>query len=274
MQRLLAFIENNLHLILFLVLQAVCGVLLYKLNPYQKAFISNSSSAVTANINAFSSNVQNYFNLGYSNKKLQQMFSDSFALRSRDYQLLLQNDTITIKDSLNKPLYSAVPAQVVYNSVHRTNNTLVINKGEAHGVTKGSGVISAEGVVGVVTDVGKNFSTVMSLLHTDFRIVPQINDQEFFTEILWDNSSPYTLSINKINKLEEIEVGDLVSTGRSSLIFPPNIAIGKISKLKTKEGSQYFDTEMTTTVNFRKLHYVFVIKNLYANEIMELIENE
>lgn len=274
MQRLLAFIENNLHLILFLVLQVVCGVLLFRLNPYQQAFISNSSSAVTASVNGFSSNVQNYFNLGYSNVRLQQMYSDSFALRSRDYQLLLQNDTIKIQDSLNKPLYSAVPAQVVYNSVHRSNNTIVINKGSAHGVVKGSGVISAEGVVGVVTAVGANFSTVMSLLHTDFRIVPQINDQEFFTEIIWDNASPYTLSINKINKLEEIEVGDLVTTGRSSLIFPPNIPIGKISKLKTKEGSQYFDTEMTTTVNFRKLHYVFVVNNLYVDEISELMENE
>lgn len=274
MQRLLAFIENNLHLILFLVLQALCGLMLFKLNPYQQAFISNSSAAVTANVNDLSSSVRSYFNLGYSNKHLQEIFSDSFSYRSPNFRMIVQNDTVVIHDSLHKPLFGVVPAQVVYNSVNRTNNTLVINKGAEQGITKGAGVISAEGVVGVVTAVGPNFSSVMSLLHTDFRIVPQINGQEFFTDIIWDNSAPYTLKINKINKLEKIEIGDIVTTGKSSLIFPSGIPIGKISKLDPIQGSQYFETEMTTATNFRRLHYVFVVKNLYTEEIEALLNNE
>lgn len=274
MQRLLAFIENNLHFILFLVLQVACGILLFKLNPYQQAYFTNSSTELTANVNALSTNIKNYFGLSKKNIELQELFVDSVVPYSPNHQLIFMSDTFVVKDSLKQALFSMLAAQVVYNSVNKADNVLVINKGSNNGIKKGSGVISATGIVGVVTAVGPNFSTVMSVLNTNFKVVPQINDQEFFTEMVWDNKSPYSLSINKINRLENVKVGDLVSTGRSSLIFPPNIPIGYVKSVQTIEGSQYFNTTITTATNFRNLHYVFVVNNNYTEEIESLLNHE
>ncbi len=274
MQRLLAFIENNLYFILFLVLQAVCAALLFKLNPYQQSVISNSATNVTARVNNFSTSVKNYFGLNQQNILLQNHFIDSLNDASPFMTMHYMADTFAISDSLGARLFDMVPAQVVYNSVNRADNVIVINKGSKDNLIKGSGVISAQGIVGVVTAVGENFSTVMSVLNTNFRVIPQINGQEFYTDVIWNNQDPYTLSIKKINRLENVKEGDLVSTGKSSLIFPPGIPIGYVKSVETISGSQYFNTQIVTATNFRDLHYVFVIKNNYAEEINELLEDE
>ena len=274
MQRLLAFIENNLHFILFLVLQAFSLTLLFKLNPYQRAYFSNSASGITSYVNNVSQEVKSFIQLREGNRQLQQLYADSISKETRLFQLSLLRDTFQVKDSSYKLLYEVVAAEVVFNSVNKADNVIVINKGRAEGVEKGAGVISAEGIAGVVIAVGEHFSTVMSVLNTNFHIVPQINGQEFFTELVWNNQNPYTLKINKINRLENVKVGDLVSTGKSSLIFPEGIPIGTITKLDRIEGSQYFDTELKTACNFRKLNYVFVVNNTHRADIQELLQNE
>lgn len=271
MERLLAFIEKNFHLILFLVLQMLCVLFLFKLNPYQQAAISNSAIKLTATVNGWSSNVKNYFHLTEGNVQLQRLVADTLLSQNPDYQLRYLGDTFELKDSNNQLLYKLIPAQVVYNSINKAENVFVINKGSRHGVDKGSGVVSSDGVAGIVVAVGQNFSTVMSVLNVNFKMVPMINGVEFFTDIIWDNQSPYSLRINKINKLENVSEGDVVRTGYSSLVFPPNIPIGKVVKTKTMEGSQYFDTEITTATNFRKLRYVFVVNNDYRKEVEALL---
>ncbi|MBR9861146.1 rod shape-determining protein MreC [bacterium] len=246
--------------------------MIFKLNPYQKAYFTNSSAAVTANINNFSTSVSNYFGLREQNIMLQESIIDSSIYHNPYLSLHYFSDTLEVKDTNAKPLFSMVPAQVVFNSVHKADNVFVINKGSNDGIKKGAGVISSKGVAGIITSVGPNFSTAMSVLHTEFNLIPQINGQEFFTDIIWDNENPHTLTINKINKLEPIDTGDLVSTGMSSLIFPAGIPLGYIEKLIPVKGSQYLDTKITTATNFRKLNYVFVVQNNYIQEIEDQLD--
>jgi rod shape-determining protein MreC len=274
MQRLLAFIEHNLHYILFVVLQAFCVFLLLKLSPYQRAYISNSAAIVTANANSFSSEVKTYFSLGKQNLMLQHAMIDSAFLVNPFLNLQHLGDTFEVRDSNQTPLYEMMSAQVVFNTVHKANNVFVINKGSNDGIKKGSGVLSSSGVAGVIIAVGPEFSTAMSVLNTNFRLVPRINGQDYFTDLVWDNSSPYFMKINKINKLEKLKQGDLVTTGSSSLIFPPGIPVGYIESAELIPGSQYLDTELKTATDFRNLNYVFVIYNSRQDEIEAVLNNE
>ncbi len=81
------------------------------------------------------------------------------------------------------------------------------------------------------------------------------------------------MKIKNINKLEEIKVGDLVTTGKSSLLFPSGIPIGNVSSLKKKNNSQYFDTDVKLSTNFRALEYVYVVINHHKEELDLMIEN-
>ena len=71
MQRLIAFIEHNIHIMLFVLLQAMCGVLLFSLNPYQQASFTHSAAFITDKSNELSSTVTDYFNLQQQNNLLQ-----------------------------------------------------------------------------------------------------------------------------------------------------------------------------------------------------------
>lgn len=260
MQRLLAFIEHNLHLILFVVLQVVCGFLIFSLNAFQQAAFTHSANAVTSSVNEVVTNVTDYLDLRYQNKELQYQLATQFANSSSGNMVYL-NDTFKVKDALNKPMFSMVPAQVIYNTVHRADNVFVINKGSLDGIKKNMGVISSQGLAGIVLKTSSKYSTVMSLLNTNMKVIPSIKGKEYFTELVWDNESPYYMKIMGLNKLEEIIEGDLITTGRSSLLFPSGIPIGTISKLKSKPNSQYFETRLKTSTDFRSLEYVFVIIN-------------
>jgi rod shape-determining protein MreC len=274
MQQLLAFIEQRLHLIVFALLQVICGFLIFQLNPSQQAAFMQTATAVTANSNKLSSDVTMYFDLKHQNMLLQDQVANKFK-KSDLGTLLVGEDTITLKDTNRRSLYDVVPAQVVYNTTFKANNVFVINKGGNHGVRKNMGVISSEGLAGLVLQSTANYSTVMSLLNTNMTVIPNINGMEYYTKLLWENDNPNTMSISGINKLEDVKLGDMVKTGKSSMLFPSGISIGTITKLDKNPSSQYYDTEIKTATNFRSLEYVYIIINRDIDQMESLIpEND
>ena len=273
MQRLIAFIEHNFHIILFVILQTICGFLIFSLNPYQQAIFSKASLGVTSSINKLSSDVYSYWNLKSQNTLLQNQISQQFK-ESFPQSLYYLNDTLSISDTSMHRLFDAIPAHVVFNTAHKTNNVFIINKGLDHGIKKNMGVIYSQGIAGVVLSSNQNYSAVMSLLNTNMKITPHINGQEYFTEMIWDNSKFNCLTINGVNKLEQINLGDVVSTGNSSLLFPKGIPIGHISKINDTPKSQYFELKLETATNFRNLEYVFVIINNEYLGLYDLLSND
>jgi rod shape-determining protein MreC len=273
MQRLIAFIEHNLHILLLVFLQVVSAFLIFNLNPYQKATFTQFASSVTGRFHAISFNVTNYFDLKKQNIALQEQIANQFKDRYPQ-SLNYLNDTIAIQDSINNQLFEAIPVHVIYNTSFKVNNVFIINKGKNHGIKKNMGVISPQGVAGIVLESNDNFSTVMSLLNSEMKIIPYINGQEYFTELIWNNSNPNHLTLKGINKLENIQLGDTVYTGNSSLLFPRGIPIGSITKIKENPKSQYAEMELKTVTNFRNLAYAFVIVNRDYESLNNLFLND
>ncbi|MFT7229735.1 MAG: rod shape-determining protein MreC [Bacteroidia bacterium] len=272
MQQLLAFIEQRLHLIVFALLQVICGFLVFRLNPFQQASFTQSANSVTDATNNISSEVSAYFDLKYQNKLLQDQVANQFK-NSTIGTLLVSGDTIALKDTSRKSLYDVIPAQVVYNTTFKANNVFVINKGQNHGIKKNMGVISSEGLAGIVLQSTANYSTVMSLLNTNMTVIPNINGMEYYTKLLWINEAPNVMHISGINKLEKLKIGDEVKTGKSSMLFPSGLSLGTITKLDKNPKSQYYETEIATATNFRSLEYVFVIINRDIEQMESLISD-
>lgn len=272
MQRLLDFIEHNLHLILFSLLQLGCAFLIFGLNPFQQAAFTNLASSVTSRTNQVSAELFNFIGLKDQNRQLQDQVAYQFS-NSSFGTLRYMNDTLEIKDSSKRKLFDAIPAEVVYNTSFKANNVFVINKGKTHGIRKNMGVISSQGLAGLVLNASENYATVMSLLNSNMTVIPKINGQEYYTKLEWKNDMPNTMSISGINKLEKIAIGDLVQTGKSSLLFPEGIIIGHILELETLSNSQYFKTRIQTATNFRDLDYVYVLVNKDAAELETLLNN-
>ena len=142
--------------------------------------------------------------------------------------------------------------RVLNNSVNQQYNYLMIDKGSAQGLKKDMGVISGQGVVGVVTDVSENFATVISVLNRNFRVSASILRNSYFGIIEWTGRDPSSVRLREIPSHVNVVPGDTVVTSGYSAIFPPNLMIGIVDEVKPGEGN-FYDISVNLSTNFRNL---------------------
>lgn len=138
---------------------------------------------------------------------------------------------------------------------------VIINKGAGDGVLVDSTVINSDGLVGRVSEVGENWSKVITVLDSTSSagcVVPRSGDVAVVegSQVLADGGE---CSMNYITKDATLAVGDSVETSSQSSIYPAGILIGKVSAVMPDSQGFYNKATVKTAVDFRKLREVIVI---------------
>lgn len=274
MRNLLIFITKYNAFFLFLIFEISALVIYVKYNSFQKATFINSTNDVSATLYERVSELNSYLSLREVN--------DSLALENARLRNQLKSsflvDTITkqtIIDSTYKQQYNYIPAKVISNSVNMRNNYLTINMGSNAGITKGMGVTSGSGVVGIVRYVSPRLSVVQSLLHKETTISAMLERTKDRGSFKWgEDLDPTTGLLYDVSNSAQPKLGDLVVTSDRSL-FPAGISIGKVSNTHSKKGGGFFlNMDVKLSVDFSKLQYVTVIYNKLALEQLGLEAQE
>lgn len=181
-------------------------------------------------------------------------------------------DSGKVSDSTLKTvqLFTYISARVIYNSVNRASNLIYLDRGKLHGVRKQMGVINGNGIVGQVVSVTDNYSAVMSVLSKDFKISTKLKKNEFFGNMHWDGINTTTASLEDIPKHVSVKAGDTLVTSGYSQLFPRNIMVGTVSKVKMEPDKNFLDITLNLSTNFGSLSYVYVINNIRKQEIQSL----
>jgi rod shape-determining protein MreC len=144
-----------------------------------------------------------------------------------------------------------------------------MDKGWADGVKKDMGVIAADGVVGIVIDVSQHFSSGISILHKDMKISGRVKKNQHLVNVSWDGMN------YRVGKLEDIPThidlaeGDTILTSGNSHIFPEGVMIGRVIKVyETDELFKSADIEFS--VDYNRLYYVYIIENIYREEMIQI----
>ena len=155
--------------------------------------------------------------------------------------------------------------------------TLTINRGNTDGITKGSAVITTEGLIGRIHGVSKNTSTIQLITDYSCNISCTLPRTKSFGivkgegismngNIPLEMLSPINpLKMDYISKDVIIEKDDLIITSGLGKIFPADLVVGNVTKVKLDRSGLYQRATITPAANLSKLHYVFVIKG--KNEI-------
>lgn len=138
---------------------------------------------------------------------------------------------------------------------------VLINKGASAGISIGDTVISHEGLVGHVSEVGENWSKVITILDDASSAgcrVPRSGDVAVCEGdvVLADTGE---CAMNYISKDATVAVGDSVETSAISSMYPSGILIGKVSAVMPDSQGFYNKATVKTAVDFRKLSEVIVI---------------
>ncbi len=271
MRYLIAFLWKHSFFFLFVFLECIAFMLMVNSQNYQGSVIINSTNQITGSINSISSDIVDYFQLRKSNKRL--LDENTLLLNNQQSSILVSDTGFLYHDSI----YRYIGAKVISNSTHKRNNYIMLNRGRKHGVEIDMGVISDKGLVGTVIQVSENFCSVMSALHKDSKISARIKKNNQLANVTW-NEINYQLGLleDVPTHLELFPTDTIISSG-NSLIFPEGILIGSVTEYHAEDGKSLNTASIRFACDFNALYYVYIIKNLHRNELLNLqkeAENE
>ncbi|OAQ41851.1 rod shape-determining protein MreC [Pedobacter psychrophilus] len=250
----------------FLIIYLVISItLLIKNNDFQKASVYNSSNEIIGGIYQKVNIVNKYLNLNLVNDSLAK---ENISLHNQLKSSFLNDSIVTkiVTDTINKVKYEYILSEVVNKSITSRNNYLTINRGSKAGIKKGMGVIGPNGIVGIVWNVTKNFSSIQSILHEDTRITSSIEGSPYFGPLIWEGKDPNYVTLTDIPNQLNLKPKARVVTSGLGVIFPKGVLIGIVDKAGVKGGGSFLDISVKLSTNFYAIEYVYVIKNNYQTE--------
>jgi len=269
MQNLLYFLYKYGFVLLFLSLELLCINLVVNYNPHQNKLFLKSSNQVSGWVLDKFQSVTQYFGL---TKVAEELAAENAQLLRQNLET--QNPTETFvtstTDTIHKQQFELVAAKVINNSITGLDNFITLNKGAADGIKKGLGVIQSDGLIGILTDVNRNFSRGVSILHRDCRISAALSRNHFFGTLHWPGGDPRIVQLEDIPKHADLKIGDEIVTSGYSAIFPQGLPLGKIVDFSLSDGSNFYEIDVELSNDLSKINYVYVVRNLLKGEQIQL----
>jgi len=265
-------LKRYFHLFTFFTLLAFSIVLIYKNSNYQHFVISTAMQGITGPVQKFANIFYKQFR--YPNENAYLMQQNLELLQAKESMFIVSEDTVYSVFSGEKKnmrrMYDITTAHVVFNTINKTNNYIIIDKGKKDGIVPDMAVLSPQGVAGVVSDVSENFSTVISLLNPNALVSAKIIPINQIGTVVWMDPDPSVAQVIAIPQHLMVAVGDSVVTSGYSEVFPKDILIGTIIEKYDNPNNTFLTIKIKLATDFRNLNHVFLISNLYKPELDSL----
>lgn len=216
-------------------------------------------------------------NLG---SKISGIFSSKKAIQNENNKLKEEVTNLSLKlleyeklkrenDSLRKLLeidstfqhYNLAHGKIILRSHDNYNKTFTIDIGSKSGIKVGQTVVHKEGLVGYISSVNENTSTVVTILDPKTSvsvIIPTVSTPAILSGNL-EMKQNNTLRLESIEIGSEISIGDIIYTSGLGQMYEAAIPIAII----TKNDGKKTDSERTAIceplVNISKINEVSVI---------------
>ncbi|MGS2740387.1 rod shape-determining protein MreC [Sinomicrobium sp. M5D2P17] len=270
MQNIINFFLKNRFFFLFFVLLSFSLFMTIQSHSYHKSKFINSANWVTGGIYETASHISDYFGLKRYNHQLVEENKRLRSLlfnRANPYPDSILQDSIILPEN---PGYVVRDASVIKNSYHSPKNYLTIDEGEENGIAQDMGVITSNGIVGIIDNTSRHYATVQSVLNTLTRINAQLKSTGHFGTLQWDGISENTVQLIDISRIAPLQEGDTIITGGMSMIFPKGIPIGTIKNFALDISENYYIINVQLFNDMRNLDHVYIIENTNKEEILEL----
>lgn len=210
-----------------------------------------------------------------------QMMNEIKELQAENEKLKAENDELTIENTnllqdkyeLNSlrelyaldeeySEYEKTGAKVIMGGTDNWFNTFVIDKGSNDGIEVDMNVMAGSGLVGRITEVGPNWSRVLSVIDDSSNISGMIlstSDTLIVSGSLESMSNGYITFDSLKDKKDAVVVGDKIVTSNISDKYLPGILIGYVSMVETDSNNLTKSGYLTPVVDFGHLREVLVI---------------
>lgn len=276
MRNLLDFLARHNHWFVFVLLEVISAVLLFKYNSYQGSVWFSSANAVSGRVYEASAAVGQYFSLVTVNRQLTQrnVYLEREVARMAQEHAEASADSSYLQRLQNNQTnrYRSVPARVVSSSLDRLNNFITIDKGEADGVKKDMGVVCGTGIVGIVYLTSAHYSVVIPVLNSKSNISCSIRGRGYFGYLHWMGGVPDEAYLDDVPRHARFRIGDVIVTSGYSSVFPQGMLVGKVMRVYNSANGLSYRLRIKLTTDFGNLRDVCVITDAAVAERVKLLE--
>ena len=158
--------------------------------------------------------------------------------------------------------FTFVSASVLAHSEDNWTSSLTLSHGTDQDIAVGDCVVSAEGyLVGVVSKVGLNWSTVLTVVDTDTELCARIfrTGEIAVAEGDFSLMGEGKLKLSYLKADEEVLIGDQIVTSGLGGYYPSGLVIGSVESVQTDDDGLARYAVLAPMVDFDALTELFVI---------------
>ncbi|MBE6963314.1 MAG: rod shape-determining protein MreC [Ruminococcaceae bacterium] len=273
------FLKNNGLWILFAGAVVAVALAVMSVFSANSSPLVNAAETITAPLRFVSTAVANWFNdrqnyyrdttaLEAENAELRRRLAEMEAAVRQAEKDSAENARLRELLELRKQrrdLTSDMEAAfVTEHAVTNWTSSLTLDKGTRHGVESGDCVIDETGaLVGVISECGTNWSTVLTIIDTDVSLGAQV----FRTKDLGLAQGNFSLMGQNRLRLDYLPTecrllsGDLVVSSGLGGYFPAGLVIGSVEEVQRNDAGSASYAILIPSVDFDALEEVFIIKS-------------
>lgn len=145
---------------------------------------------------------------------------------------------------------------------------VIVNRGSNDGILRGMPVVTNQGLVGRVDAVIADAARVQLITDPASNVNVRLQNAE--TEASLVGSVTGDLALELIPQDVTIETGDLVLTSGLGGGYPPDLIVGQVVNIRTRESDLFQQATVQPVVDFNRLQIVLIIVNFTPVDISPL----
>ena len=157
--------------------------------------------------------------------------------------------------------FQTLPASVTGRESGNYSRVLTLDAGTSVGVEVNVPVVTSDGVVGRITEVGLNWSRVTTILESGTLIGAYMErtDEVAVAEGVFELSGDGRLRLNYVRADSAAQVGDRVLSSGYGSVYPRGLVIGYIDSMEVDPYTRGMAVTVQCAVNYAELSRVMII---------------
>ncbi len=157
-----------------------------------------------------------------------------------------------------------VAAEVIGKDPSAWFKTVIIDKGEADGLTRGLPVVILQGIAGQVIEASNHYSKVMLIVDSNSAVDALVQRTRARGVIKGEATAQCRLDY--VLRKNDVRMGDTIVSSGLDGVYPKGLRIGYVSQVIEHDADIFHEVIITPFVDFEKLEEVLVILEVQKHD--------
>lgn len=269
------FLKNKLTVTIIVLSVSFLLLVAYSFNRRNTSFVESGVGTTLNTVQGFfykvNDNIKDFlgFVVNFSSVK-----DENASLKKRNSELerkallydTLQKENEELKKEAkfesDNDKYNYLGCEIVKKGGAGILKSYVISRGSKDGIAKGMAVENADGLIGIISSVGKNQATVETICNESTAVAAYVQRTGSNSGVLKgyvDSDNEDLAQLGMLPLDADVKKGDDIFTSNVGEYYPKNIPIGKVQSVETNASKGQKQAIVKPSVDFDKLGAVLVV---------------